>query len=50
MMGQATGIAAGLAVINHTSVRNLDYSKIRAEVLARGAELDVKVQKYRIHG
>lgn len=50
MMGQATGIAAGMSVASNTKVRNLDYSKIKAEVLNRGAELDVKVQKHKVHG
>lgn len=50
MMGQATGIAAGLAVNKKTKLRNLDYSEIKNEVLARGAQLDVKNQIYPIHG
>lgn len=50
MMGQATGIAAAMAVQNNTQIRNLDYGKIKNEVLARGAQLDVKKQLYRIHG
>lgn len=49
MMGQATGIAAALAVINDTRIRNLNYSEIKNEVLNRGAQLDVKKQFYPIH-
>ena len=50
MMGQATGIAAALAIQNKTEIRNLDYTEIKAEVLTRGAQLDVKKQLYPIHG
>ena len=41
MMGQATGIAAAMAVNQKTKVRNLDYTEIKKEVLNRGAQLDV---------
>lgn len=50
MMGQATGIAAAMAVNQKTKVRNLDYTEIKKEVLNRGAQLDVKKQIYPIHG
>ncbi len=50
MMGQATGIAAGMAVLKKTKVRKLDYKEIQKEVLDRGAQLDVSVQKYPVHG
>lgn len=50
MMGQATGIAAAMAIRGKTKVKNLDYSEIRNEVLARGAQLDVKKQLYPIYG
>jgi hypothetical protein len=50
MMGQATGIAAALAVNKKTKIRNLDYTEIKNEVLSRGAQLDVKEQRYPIHG
>ncbi len=42
MMGQATGIAAAMAVLHKTKIRNLDYTEIKNEVLHRGAQLDVK--------
>jgi len=41
MMGQATGIAAAMAINKKTGIRNLDYGEIRQEVLNRGAQLDV---------
>jgi hypothetical protein len=50
MMGQATGIAAAMAVLQKTKIRNLDYSEIKTEVLKRGAQLDVSKQVYTIHG
>lgn len=50
MMGQATGIAAAMAVLKNTKIRSLDYGDIRDEMLARGAQLDVTRQIYRIHG
>lgn len=50
MMGQAAGIAAAMAVNRKTRIRNLDYSEIKKEVLARGAQLDVTKQIYPIHG
>ncbi|MCG6189324.1 FAD-dependent oxidoreductase [Maribellus maritimus] len=50
MMGQATGIAAGMAVLKNTKVRKLDYKEIQKEVLGRGAQLDVSKQIYRVHG
>ena len=50
MMGQATGIAAAMAVNQKTKLRNLDYTEIKKEVLNRGAQLDVKKQIYPIHG
>jgi len=50
MMGQATGIAAALAVNRRTKLRNLDYTEIKNEVLSRGAHLDVNKQIYPIHG
>ena len=50
MMGQATGIAAAMAVLKKTKIRNLDYSEIKQEVLKRGAQLDVKEQIYPIYG
>jgi hypothetical protein len=50
MMGQATGIAAGMAVRKKTKVRKLDYIEIQKEVLGRGAQLDVSKQIYPIHG
>jgi len=50
MMGQATGIAAAMAVKQKTIVRNLDYTEIKKEVLNRGAQLDVKKQIYPIYG
>jgi len=50
MMGQATGIAAAMAVNNKSKIRNLDYTEIKNEVLTRGAQLDVKNQYYKIHG
>lgn len=50
MMGQATGIAAGLAVQKKTKVRTLDYKEIQKEVLGRGAQLDVSKQIYPVHG
>jgi len=50
MMGQATGIAAGMAVQRKTKVKKLDYREIREEVKKRGAELDVSKQVYPIHG
>jgi hypothetical protein len=50
MMGQATGIAAALAVFGKTKIRNLDYTEIVKEVLNRGAQLDVKEQIYPIYG
>lgn len=42
MMGQASGIAAAMAVLHKTKIRNLDYTEIKNEVLYRGAQLDVK--------
>jgi len=50
MMGQATGIAAALAVNKNTRVRNLGFEEIKKEVLTRGARLDVTKQIYPIHG
>jgi len=50
MMGQATGIAAAMAVLKKTKIRNLDYNEIKQEVLKRGAQLDVKEQIFPIHG
>lgn len=50
MMGQATGIAAAMAAISKTKIRDLDYTEIRNEVLKRGAQLDVKEQTYPIYG
>jgi hypothetical protein len=50
MMGQATGIAAAMAVNQKTKIRNLDYSEIKTEVLNRGAQLDVNEQIFPIHG
>ncbi len=50
MMGQATGIAAGMAIQKNTKVRKLDYTEIQKEVLGRGAQLDVSKQIYRVHG
>lgn len=50
MMGQATGIAAAMAAISKTKIRDLDYTEIRNEVLKRGAQLDVKEQIYPIYG
>ena len=50
MMGQATGIAAGMAVQKNTKVRKLDYKEIQKEVLGRGAQLDVSKQIYQVHG
>lgn len=50
MMGQATGIAAAMAILKKTKIRNLDYSEIKQEVLKRGAQLDVKEQIYPIYG
>ena len=50
MMGQATGIAAALAVLKKTKIRNLDYNEIIKEVLKRGGQLDVKEQIYPIYG
>ncbi len=50
MMGQATGIAAAMAVLKKTKIRNLDYNEIKQEVLRRGAQLDVKEQIFPIHG
>ncbi len=50
MMGQAAGIAAGMAVLQNTKIRNLDYTEIKQEVLKRGAQLDVKEQIYPIYG
>ncbi len=50
MMGQAAGIAAGMAVQKKTIVRKLDYKIIQKEVLGRGAQLDVSKQIYPIHG
>ena len=50
MMGQATGIAAAMAVYLKTKVRNLDYTDIIKEVLKRGAQLDVKKQTFPIYG
>ena len=50
MMGQATGIAAALAVLKKSRIRNLDYTEIKKEVLSRGGQLDVKKQIYPIYG
>jgi hypothetical protein len=50
MMGQATGIAAAMAVLKKTKIRNLDYTEIQKEVLRRGAQLDVKERIYPIYG
>lgn len=50
MMGQATGIAAAMAVGQKTGIRNLDYTEIVKEVLKRGAQLDVREQIYPIYG
>lgn len=50
MMGQATGIAAAMAVLAGTKIRNLDYTEVKKEVLKRGAQLDVKEQIYPIYG
>ena len=50
MMGQATGIAAAMAVSHKTFIRNLDYTEIKKEILKRGAQLDVKEQIYPIYG
>lgn len=50
MMGQAVGIAAGIAIQKKTVVRKLDYEIIQKEVLSRGAQLDVSKQIYPIHG
>jgi hypothetical protein len=49
MMGQAAGIAGALAVNKRVKVRALDYSDVRDEVLARGAQLDVDKQIYPIY-
>uniref|UniRef100_UPI003217EA3F FAD-dependent oxidoreductase n=1 Tax=uncultured Draconibacterium sp. TaxID=1573823 RepID=UPI003217EA3F len=50
MMGQAVGIAAGMAVQKKTKVRKLDYNEIQKEILGRGAQLDVSRQIYPVHG
>jgi len=50
MMGQATGIAAAMAVNYKNKIRNLDFTEIKNEVLSRGAQLDVKNQIYKVHG
>ena len=50
MMGQAVGIAAAMAVMSKTKIRDLDYTEIKKEVLNRGAQLDVKEQIYPIYG
>jgi hypothetical protein len=50
MMGQATGIAAALAILKKTKIRNLDYDEIAKEVVSRGAQLDVKKQIHPIYG
>ena len=50
MMGQASGIAAGMAVQRKTKIRKIDYKEIQNEVLYRGAQLDVSEQKYPVHG
>ena len=50
MMGQATGIAAALAILKKTKIRNLDYAEIAKEVVSRGAQLDVKKQIHPIYG
>jgi hypothetical protein len=50
MMGQATGIAAALAVLKKTKIRNLDYNEIKKEVLNRKAQLNVKEQLYPVYG
>ncbi len=50
MMGQATGIAAAMAINKRTKIRNLDYTEIKDEVLARGAQLDVIKQIFPVHG
>lgn len=50
MMGQATGIAAAMAVLRKTRIRNLDYTEIVKEVLNRGAQLDVKEQNFPVYG
>jgi hypothetical protein len=50
MMGQATGIAAAMAVLRGTKIRGLDNAEIKKEVLNRGAQLDVKEQNYPIYG
>lgn len=50
MMGQATGIAAAMAVLSKTKIRNLDYSGIKKEIVKRGGQLDVKEQLYPIYG
>ncbi len=48
MMGQAAGIAAAMSVGKKCKIRDLDYSEIRKEVLNRGAQLDVSVQRHTI--
>lgn len=50
MMGQATGIAAAMAINKRTKIRNLDYTEIKNEVLSRGAQLDVTKQIFPVHG
>jgi len=41
MMGQATGIAAAMAIGRKCDVRNLDYADVRRLVVERGARLGV---------
>lgn len=50
MMGQATGVAAGMAIQRKTKVKKLDYHEIKKEVENRGAQLDVSKQIYPVHG